>query len=669
MSASLMFFFNRRGLLTANEKQHLVEMLTRSSAGGLAVSVICASVLIFGFLDQANADTKIIWYVLFCLAAVARMASILFWHKQSSSKTYDVSTHLQHIMIGVCSIGVLWGAYALILVPSISNDIELAATIAIYTGVAAGASSTLAGNKVLSGTFVCLLMLPMSGALMLNPKEYAFLIGCLCVSFSVVITISGARAADVTLSSVKIRYENTQLIEQLAQRNETISQANSLLETRVKERTEKIYQLSNIDPLTSLSNRSAFSTQLKQLMVASEKSMQPFALYFIDLDGFKAINDVHGHDIGDYVLSTVAQRLKGLGKQHDLLCRWGGDEFLVSTTYISDSQVINVGNAIISAMSHPIMTKAGSLSVSATVGVSLFPEHGRSESELIAHADIAMYQQKHQSKGYVKLFSTDMQEKIKRQAFIKDSLTNAIVNNEFYLVFQPVVDIENHSILFAEALIRWQKGAESIAPSEFIVIAEKFGFIQNIGLWAAEQVAKELVSYPNNTNLCVSINMSIAQLMQSNIATSFSALFESYSVAPNRIYIEVTETLLNTDTAMLIKNLNALKDAGFNIAIDDFGTGYSSLSQLQNIAPKIVKIDKSFVDDWTSGGEAIIEAMATISKKMAFDMVLEGVEHKEQVSQAQGAKVTLLQGYFFAKPMSMAKLQSWQAENQSVETK
>ena len=664
-----MFFFNRRGLLTANEKQHLVEMLTRSSAGGLAVSVICASVLIFGFLDQANADTKIIWYVLFCLAAVARMASILFWHKQSSSKTYDVSTHLQHIMIGVCSIGVLWGAYALILVPSISNDIELAATIAIYTGVAAGASSTLAGNKVLSGTFVCLLMLPMSGALMLNPKEYAFLIGCLCVSFSVVITISGARAADVTLSSVKIRYENTQLIEQLAQRNETISQANSLLETRVKERTEKIYQLSNIDPLTSLSNRSAFSTQLKQLMVASEKSMQPFALYFIDLDGFKAINDVHGHDIGDYVLSTVAQRLKGLGKQHDLLCRWGGDEFLVSTTYISDSQVINVGNAIISAMSHPIMTKAGSLSVSATVGVSLFPEHGRSESELIAHADIAMYQQKHQSKGYVKLFSTDMQEKIKRQAFIKDSLTNAIVNNEFYLVFQPVVDIENHSILFAEALIRWQKGAESIAPSEFIVIAEKFGFIQNIGLWAAEQVAKELVSYPNNTNLCVSINMSIAQLMQSNIATSFSALFESYSVAPNRIYIEVTETLLNTDTAMLIKNLNALKDAGFNIAIDDFGTGYSSLSQLQNIAPKIVKIDKSFVDDWTSGGEAIIEAMATISKKMAFDMVLEGVEHKEQVSQAQGAKVTLLQGYFFAKPMSMAKLQSWQAENQSVETK
>jgi len=637
-----------------------LSIFSKGSISGIIVSVLCASALVFGFgLEfQQDITLKLSWYTCFLLAATLRVATTRYWMTASKERNFDPSKHKELAYIGIVSVATLWAIYPILIIPSLSDVVELACIVSIYTALSSGAASVLSAFKPIALIFITLLMLPLTISLVISPVENAYILGILALGFTVVILLSAMRSADFTNESIKMRHENLSLVTRLEEQNKQILSSKNVLEKRVLERTDKIFRLSNIDPLTNLFNRGAFSSQLDELIQTADARQTDVSLLFIDLDGFKTINDIHGHNIGDSVLKVVAKRLDVNRPNDSLLCRWGGDEFLVSCHSLEITEIQAFADTLISRLSEPMETKVGVLSVNATIGIALYPQHGSTESVLISNADIAMYHQKNIAKGKALMFTDEIQHAISRTSYLKDALTTAIENNEFSIVYQPVVSSKSDVLIFSEVLIRWKKQDEMISPTEFIEVAEQHGFIQEIGMWVVRQVAKEL-NQVNDLSLCVSINMSVVQLMTNGVADNVKAVFEQANIDTSRIYIEVTESILTNDAELLKNNINRFNELGFSIAIDDFGTGYSSLSQLQQLAPNVIKIDKSFVDNWEQGGEVIVQAVQDMSAKLSFDVVIEGVETKEQSEKVQTAGVQFIQGFYYAKPMPLAALRKW----------
>ena len=620
----------------------LIDLLTRESTSGLPISLICAAVMVFAF-DTVFVD-KVYWFASFSVFVLVRLFTTLFWFRFSNNKDFDLLRYQLLTRVGIILIALHWAAFSFLFIPHITNLIELALSVTIITAISGGSTSTLSGDKKVCAIFVSFLMLPLASVLLVSEIESVYYLGILAAGFFVVILGSGIRSAQFTYQSANTKYEKDKLV--------------LTLETRVKERTAEIQRLSSKDGLTKLYNRKAFSEQLTELMKLSEPLNKKLAVLFIDLDGFKSINDIHGHEVGDQILVKVAERLADFFDNKGVLCRWGGDEFIVALEYQGDDQTIELGNQLINYLSEPITSFVGVVSINASIGVALFPDHGVTESDLISHADIAMYQQKTEMKGKVLMFSESMRDELAYQLVIKNDLKDAIVNNELYLEYQPIVDVKHHKIFIAEALIRWNKDGQQIPPLTFIHIAEQYGLIQEIGLWVARQVANDLSSQPELT-LNVSINISVAELMLVDFADCFNQIFRNKNIDTQRICIEVTESVLTRDTDFLLKNLARLRGFGFLIAVDDFGTGYSSLSQLQKLGPSIIKIDKSFVDTWDSGGKSIIKAVNDISEELRFVTVVEGVEQLEQVNNVSNLGAIHIQGYHFAKPMSFERLIDW----------
>lgn len=547
--------------------------------------------------------------------------------------------------LGIVLIGINWAAYSVFIIPNVSNLIELALSVTILTALSGGSTSTLSGDKFVCAVFVSLLMLPLTAVLLISEIESVYYLGILSGGFYLVILGSGLRGAQFTYESAKTKYEKDSLVYSL--------------EKRVKQRTSEIEKLSNIDSLTKLLNRKAFSQQLTELMSLSASLNKKLAVSFIDLDGFKSINDIHGHKVGDQILKIVASRLAEFYFDKGILCRWGGDEFIVISEFESEREILNESNQLISHLASPIKCEVGVVGINATIGISLFPVHGTTESELISHADIAMYQQKSKVKGKVLVFSEDMRDALANQLIVKNNLSHAIENNEFYLVYQPIVNPQSAEVFFAEALIRWEKDGKLISPITFIPIAEQYGLIQEIGTWVARKVADDLSAMKEKVTFVVSINVSVAELMLVDFAERFYQIFASKSVDAKQICIEVTESVLTHDVDFMLDSLSKLRAFGFIIAVDDFGTGYSSLSQIQKLSPSIIKIDKSFVDNWQSGGKSIIKAVNDISAELSFTTVVEGIEKQEQLDKVLQIGVTQLQGFYFAKPMLFDDLIDW----------
>ena len=620
----------------------LIDLITRESTSGLPISLICAAVVVFAF-DSFLVD-KVYWFVSFSIFVLVRLLTTLYWFRHSNNKDFNLLRYQLLTRVGIIIIALHWATFSFLFIPFITNLIELALNVTIITAISGGSTSTLSGDKKVCAMFVSLLMLPLAVVLLVSEIESVYFLGILAAGFYVVILGSGVRSAQFTYQSAQTKYEKDNLV--------------LTLETRVKERTAEIERLSSKDELTKLYNRKAFSEQLTELMKLSAPLNKKLAVLFIDLDGFKSINDVHGHEVGDQILEKVAERLADFFDNKGVLCRWGGDEFIVALEYKDDNQTIELGNELINYLSEPIASFVGVVSINASIGVALFPDHGTTESELISHADIAMYQQKTKMKGNVLMFSESMRDELAYQLVIKNDLKDAILNNELYLEYQPIIDVKHQKVFIAEALVRWNKGGQQIPPLTFIHIAEQYGLIQEVGLWVARQVANDLSLRPELT-LSVSINTSVAELMLVDFADSFHQIFKDKNIDTKRICIEVTESVLTRDTDFLLKSLARLRGYGFLIAVDDFGTGYSSLSQLQKLGPSIIKIDKSFVDTWESGGRSIIKAVNEISEELRFVTVVEGVEQLEQVNNIIKLGAIHIQGYHFSKPMSFEKLIDW----------
>ena len=416
------------------------------------------------------------------------------------------------------------------------------------------------------------------------------------------------------------------------------------------------------DPLTGLYNRVNFEEYLSHALFVAKRNEKLLAILFIDLDRFKVINDTLGHDIGDEVLMTVAERLKGALRESDFISRWGGDEIVVILENIATAEeAAHVATNIINTLKEPMDIKTHHLITTASIGIALYPENGEDANTLIKHADSAMYLAKDMGKNNFRYFTDELSKEIENKLDIDMALHNAIKKNEIYMVFQPQYSLQTKEIIAVEALVRWQNAQLGfIPPDKFIPIAEDSGTIVPLGYFIFEESCKAFKAMKEQNLLLeqIAINVSSIQFREPQLLEKFLSIVKSYDLKPQEIEIEITERFLMEQTLENIKLLRNFQESGFKISIDDFGTGYSSMSYLKQLPVNTIKIDKSFVDDIAPGSSdnVIIEAITALSRTLGYSIVAEGIETAEQEKFLASIHCDLGQGYLFAKPLSFDDL-------------
>jgi len=429
----------------------------------------------------------------------------------------------------------------------------------------------------------------------------------------------------------------------------------------LQEKSTKLSEQASFDDLTKLFNRGSLEKKLTQLIDKAKLNHQDLAVALLDLDHFKEINDTLGHNAGDCLLKTVADRIQRCARQEDVVARLGGDEFvIVIDNPTSHSVTLDILQRILNELSKPIKLAHRHLEISCSIGYSIYPQHGSTPEILLKHADSAMYQVKRNEKGNLKYFSEEMQRQIEARVLIEKDLHIALEQNEFELHYQPQMDMRTGSIVGLEALIRWRHTKKGyIAPDDFISIAEEIGLIVPIGDWVFRSACQQIASWQKKRirTAFVSINFSVKQLVQPDLISHLSRILQEEKVSAKQITIEITEGLFLDDIEKHITILESLKEIGFRISIDDFGTGYSNLNYLKKFPIDEIKIDRSFVTDITTNphDKAIATTIIAIAHNLGFKVVSEGVEKKSQLALLAKNQCDILQGYYFSKALPVSE--------------
>ncbi|WP_158971495.1 bifunctional diguanylate cyclase/phosphodiesterase [Paraglaciecola sp. L3A3] len=637
-------------------------LLYQDLLGGLLISLVASAGMAFGFQQPNSNNDKLYWFIVMVLILLTRFVDWLYWQrtKRLAGKE-NQSVDLLRFRAGCIATALVWSFYGVYFFAQMSL-IEFSTTIIILSSMAGGASTVLSADKIMSISYSTILLLPISLVGLTSEYSHHYVLGMLGLSFAGVMVISGLKSAKFTLQAIKTKHHNDQLISHKDELLNEIHQQNEMLEETVNLRTKEVIRASNVDPLTNLANRKAFSNTLKELIDKTETLQQNIAILFIDLDGFKAINDQNGHATGDIVLARVAQRLTKAttGKYH--VCRWGGDEFVIAMVDINITEAKLFATELITEIKRPVELNINSVAVGATIGISMYPEHGATGQDLILLADTAMYRQKLMSHSNVLVFSEQMRVELLTKSKLKAGLEHALAKNQLYLVYQPVIDCQSEKITFCEALLRWQWDGENIPPEQFIPIAEQYGFIHEIGAWVLNQACKDATRWNIGADVAISVNVSVAQIMNQDIISIIENALHSSGIEPARLHIEITESLFAENIDKVISVVKKLQTIGTKVSIDDFGTGFSSLALLQNLAADIVKIDKCFINALEQGGKAIIQATQHIARDLKYEVVAEGIETAEQVATLKALGIKNLQGFFFSKPLTYAQLDNFKVE-------
>jgi diguanylate cyclase (GGDEF)-like protein/PAS domain S-box-containing protein len=433
--------------------------------------------------------------------------------------------------------------------------------------------------------------------------------------------------------------------------------------TQKKEADERIWQEANFDALTGLPNRRMFQDHLQRELRKAARSSQPLALMFMDLDGFKDVNDMLGHDMGDLLLKETAQRLLGCVRDTDTVARLGGDEFTIILSDLRDSgNVEYVARHILEKMTEPFKLGKDVAHISASIGITLYPQDATGMDELLINADQAMYAAKQAGKNRYSYFTDSIQQAAQERMWLVSELRNALAGKQFSLVYQPIVDLSSGCINKAEALIRWRHPERGlIDPSVFIPVAEETGMIQEIGDWVFSEAASQAVKWrkTHHPDFQISINKSPVQFKakESDLASWLNQL-NKLNLPGQSIAVEITEEILMNDRKGAAEQLLALRDAGIEVSLDDFGTGYSSLSYLKRFDIDRLKIDRTFVRDLETDPNdlALCEAIIVMAHKLNIKVIAEGVETKAQRDLLQNAGCDFAQGYFFSDALSAQDL-------------
>jgi diguanylate cyclase (GGDEF)-like protein/PAS domain S-box-containing protein len=426
--------------------------------------------------------------------------------------------------------------------------------------------------------------------------------------------------------------------------------------TELRKAEEEMTWRATHDVLTGLPNRALIRDRLANALERSRRQeLSSVALLFVDLDGFKLINDTHGHEIGDQLLRTIATRLVEQVRPGDTVARLGGDEFVVLCENLEHSSSI-LAERINDAIRQPIDCGGSLLFVSSSIGIAVGHGTTHSPDDLLRCADTAMYAVKERGRDGWQLFSESLQEKAHQRLVITQGLRLAIENREFSCRFQPIVAPEDGRIVGTELLLRWHTPEGDISPAIFIPIAEMTGMIVPIGTWVFREACRAEVNWRlrwGNAAPYVSVNLSTRQLSEDDLVTTFAAILRETGAEPTRLLLEVTETALMADIETNLRVLRLLAHLGLGVAVDDFGTGYSSLSQLTRLPVNILKIDRMFIDGIENSPQhlAVVRAIIGLARALDLKIIAEGVEREAQLRELRANGCDLVQGYLFHRPL------------------
>jgi len=458
--------------------------------------------------------------------------------------------------------------------------------------------------------------------------------------------------------------EKISAYEELASVNQELSASFEEIEIQ----DHKIQELIYSDLLTGLHNRFSITTIIEKGIADFDQELK--AIIFIDVDNFKYINDTYGHDIGDKVISQTGKTLKNHETEHITIGRFGGDEFLIfAEGYRLRSEVVKLLEEIRDGFKDPVVVDDKKFYLTVSIGVTVCPDHGVDRNELIKRADMALYKSKNTGKNKYTFFDTTFDEGLERRITLQNAIKEAMLNNEFYLNYQPYVDSTTTKLKGFEALIRWNSDTlGQVSPFELITVAEEMGVIVEIGDWIIEEALifiKE-VNKSRTDKLTISINISAVQLLSKDFVDRLLGITNAIGINLNEICLEMTETVLIDSYTRSGKALQLLSNFGFGIALDDFGTGYSSLSYFKELPVTHLKIDKSFIDEISHSrfNKELVKLMSVIAHTKNIEVIAEGVESEEQFEILKDLQCDTIQGYYFSKPLSRqdAMAYEWQKE-------
>lgn len=431
-----------------------------------------------------------------------------------------------------------------------------------------------------------------------------------------------------------------------------------------KKAEETIRIQATFDSLTQLQNKSMFRSRLEEQIIRSNRSHLHFALFFIDLDHFKDVNDSLGHDVGDLLLVEASSRIIKSVRETDVIARFGGDEFTIILPDTKDPEIIDqVAQKIIVELSRPFDIGANSAYVSASIGITVYPNDAKSSADLIRNANQAMYIAKQNGRSRFNYFTSSMQALAQERQLLINNLHRALDLCEFELYYQPILDMKTKKIIKAEALIRWNSPDRGLVmPDEFIPLAEKCGLIVEIGDWVFKQATIQLKKWHDRygPELSVSINKSPIQFKAQSKLDAWMNQITKIGLPSEFVVIEITENVLMDGEVDTLDRIHKFRRAGFKLALDDFGTGYSSMAYLKKFAIDYIKIDKTFVSSLTSDSQDLVlcEAMIEMARKLGIQVIAEGIETQSQSNLLSVMACDYGQGYLFSKPVTAEKFEA-----------
>ncbi len=413
---------------------------------------------------------------------------------------------------------------------------------------------------------------------------------------------------------------------------------------------ERIGHMARHDALTDLPNRVLLRERLEYELKRVKRG-ECLAVLCLDLDQFKSVNDTLGHPIGDELLKLVADRLRGCTREPDTIARLGGDEFAIIMTKMQKmSDAATLSRRIRESIIKPYQIEGHQIVTDISIGISISPEDGTESDELLRNADMALYGAKADGRGTYRFFELEMDARMKARRDLEMDLRKALLDKEFELYYQPLVNLQTNEITAFEALLRWKHPSRGlISPADFIPVAEETGLIIPLGEWVINTACGEAVNWPDQIK--VAVNLSPAQLTNRNLVSVVKDALAVSGLNARRLQLEITETVLLQNTFATLATLHELRGLGAQIALDDFGTGYSSLSYLRSFPFDKIKIDRSFIQDMANGAEplAIVNAVAGLAKCLNMISTAEGVETQQQFDTCQSLGCTEMQGYLFSR--------------------
>ena len=437
--------------------------------------------------------------------------------------------------------------------------------------------------------------------------------------------------------------------------------------TQRKESQERIQHLAHYDPLTGLPNRVLLADRMKIAIAHAARYSQRLALLFVDLDRFKLVNDSLGHEIGDKLLKVVAERMQSSVRKADTISRVGGDEFIILLSHIDSLEdAAQVARKINSALSQPYQIEEHELMLSASVGISIYPDSAKEANSLMRNADSSMYSAKEAGRNRYQFYSAELTSRATERLSLERDLSRAIERNEIFVVYQPQIELATRRVIGAEALMRWRHPRRGLVlPVSFIPVAEDSGLILPLGEHVFRESCVQARQWCDRYgfDVGVAVNISAVQFRQKDFTEVVLRMVAETGISPRCLELEVTESVVMQGVESAAEKMRILSAHGIKIAIDDFGTGYSSLSYLRQFNVDRLKIDQSFIHDLpdNADAEAIIRAIVAMGRSLGLHVIAEGVETEAQAQFLQSIECDESQGYLYAKPMVVNEFEAWLA--------